>query len=133
MPNRLDYNYGLVSISSAALENSHVIIGSSTFGTPAPYDVLLLNAFNFDTSTGYMILLFDATALPANGSVTPVWWTFIGAATSTIPAFIELSWVTNPLKVTKGLVVAASSVLTTPFTLTVGTNSEVAFNVQVAA
>ena len=133
MPNILDSWYGLRTVGSTALENSHILATPTTLGFGGPFDMPSFTAFNFDTATGYMILFFDTLTLPANGAVTPVYWAFVAAATATIPQFVAISWTEIALKFSTGIVVAGSSVLTTPFTLTVGTNSKLAFTAQVSA
>lgn len=133
MPNILDDWRGIKNVTSSALENSHVLITPTTFGFGGPFVMPAFTAMNFDTTTGYLILFFDATTLPANGSVTPVYFGFVAAATSTVPTFLAISWTDIPLKFNNGIVVAGSTTLTTPFTLAVATNSGLAFAAQVSA
>lgn len=132
MPNILDLQYGTKPIVSAALENSHVLITPTTFGFGGPFVISGLTVSNYDTATGYVILLLDSTTLPANGAVTPIYNFFIPVATATVPSVIAVTWI-SPAKFTNGIVVAGSTSLTTPFTLTVATNSKLTFSAEVAA
>ena len=133
MPNILDRLNGLASVRSAALENSHILITPSTYGFGGPFVLDNLTVFNFDTATAYMVLVFDSATLPADGTVTPVYWAFCPIATAAIPGFVGIDWTQVALKCTDGIVVAGSSVLTTPFTLTVATATKLAFAAQVIA
>ena len=133
MPNILDSWYGLRTVSSTALENSHILATPTTMGFGGPFDMPSFTAFNFDTEIGYMILFFDALTLPANGAVTPVYWAFVGVATATVPQFVGVNWTDIALKCSTGIVVAGSTTLTTPFTLAVATSSKLAFTAQVSA
>ena len=102
---------GLKSAQSGALENRHQIL-------TAGGAVYRIKVVNFDTS-GILCLLLDQTATPSNGAVTPVDMFFIGAGSATIPAVLDYSYPAGVgLQVTNGLWLAASTVLTTPFTLT---------------
>lgn len=76
-------------------------------------------------STGYL-MLFDATAEPANGSVSPKWWWPILSNGST--GGVAASWLPGPpLKFTTGITAVFSS--TGPFTKTGHTSA--AFSAQV--
>ncbi len=132
MPNILDSWYGIKSVTSSALENSHVLITPTSAGFGGPFTLLQLTAINFDTATGYMILVFDSTTLPANGAITPIFSFFVGVATSTVPSFLTYEF-ECPLKAFSGIVVAGSTTLTTPLSLAVGTNSKIWFQAQVTA
>jgi hypothetical protein len=131
MPNRLDNFNGIKEVVSTVLENSHILITPTTFGIGGPFVLTYLQAFNFDTSNPYMILVFDATTVPANGTVTPAYWTYVPVATSTVPGFIGVEYF-YPKRFTNGIVVAGSTTVTTPFTLALATASELAFDAQVA-
>lgn len=132
MPNTLDNLYGISSVTSSALENSHVLITPTTYGVGGPFTLLQLTAINFDTGSGYMILVFDSATLPANGAVAPIFSFFVGVATSTVPSFLTYEF-EYPLKATNGIVVAGSTTLTTPLSLAVGTASKLWFQAQVTA
>jgi hypothetical protein len=136
VPNIADRKYGLTTVASQALENSHVLVTPSTFGFGGPFVLDNLTVFNFDTATGYMILIFDSTSVPNNASPVvpvPVYWAFVGVATASVPTFVGIDWTQVALKCKNGITVVGSSILTTPFNLTAATNSKLAFLAQVAA
>ena len=132
MPNILDAGYGIQTVASKALENSHVLITPATLGFGGPFNIGFLQVFNFDTGTGYLIHLFDSATLPANGAVVPIYTTFVGVATSTVPAFIGVEFFA-PRQAKLGIVVAGSTTLTTPFSLAVATANQLVFMAQVIA
>lgn len=100
---------GVKPVVSTALEGSHrLAVGSGSIYT--------LTTHNYN-ATARTILLFDSATLPANGGVTPI-WAFPIAALSTTPGTVTVSWSDIPLGFVNGLWVCLSTVLTTPFTLT---------------
>lgn len=104
----------IVSVYSTAAEASHVL--KSTGG--------LLNGFSATTSTtGGYVLLFDATALPANGAVTPKLCYYVPSYPQTMGA----TWLTYPVPFNNGIVIAFST--TGCFTLTASATAF--FNAQV--
>ena len=102
---------GLLGAASGALENRHQIL---TKGGA----VYRIKVINFDTA-GILCLLLDQTATPSNGAVTPVDCFFIGAGSATIPTFVDYVYPAYaPMQMANGLWMVASTVLTTPFSLT---------------
>ena len=77
-----------------------------------------------------MVLVFDSATLPANGTVTPVYFAYVGAASSTVPEYVAVQY-QYPLMTTNGIVIAGSTTLTTPYTLAVATATKLAFSSQV--
>jgi hypothetical protein len=100
-----DANAGLPTVASAALESSHVLKAT-------PGNLYKLSTIIGATS-GYL-MLFDATAAPANGAVAPVWSQLIESNGTN--GGLLLDWGEFPMTFNNGIVVVFSS--TGPFNLT---------------
>ncbi len=105
---------GVAPIASSAAESCHVLKGS---------------AGNLYSVSGYVgaaawLMVFNATAAPSNGAVTPVAWAYASAAGSW-----SINYGAIPLSLSTGITVCASS--TGPLTLTLySTNTVFSGRVQ---
>lgn len=93
---------GLTLVSSTALEASHIL--KATTGNLYRLTVIV------GASAGFL-LLFDATSVPADGSVTPAYAVPIAANSS-----VSLDWTSAPGHFANGIVAVFST--TAPFTKT---------------
>lgn len=114
---------GLLPVTTQALANR--LQHSAAPGALSEFTVL-----NFDTTTGYLILLLDQVATPANGAVIPIDQFFVGPATSTVPGMLGVSYTPYPMGFKNGLWIVGSTTLTTPYTLATGTNSGLAISAK---
>lgn len=96
---------GLVLVSSAALEASHIL-------KPTTGNLYLLTALI--GATGGFLMLFDATTVPADGAVTPAYTVPIPSAGGT--GFVAIDWANAPAHFVNGIVAVFST--TGPFTKT---------------
>lgn len=100
---------GVAPIVSATLEVSHQLATKSG-------SISSLTAHNYNASAR-MVLLIDSATAPTAGAVTPI-WAFPIAALATTPGTVDEKWNSGTLQFKNGLWVGLSTVLTTPFTLT---------------
>ena len=112
---------GLKQTAGTVLENSHVF--STTQGELYTFTVL-----NYSTSIR-QLLVFDSTALPSNGTVTPVWFYPIPAGSASGPGALSVLD-TYPMAFATGITFAVSTVVKKPFSLTVPTDTMYAFTAQ---
>lgn len=123
----------LLSIGNTSPAGSLVIRGTGgilkTNTGPAQVSGI---AVTWSTSAVRVLEVFDATALPANGAVTPAYcYTITGAAGSTLGS-MAWDWTLHPLKTSTGLVLAISTNASGCTQLTVDGNNNI-FNVQAVA
>lgn len=101
------------------------LTGAFNISAKGPGALTALTVMNFDTGGGRMVLLLDQVASPAAFSataVTPIWFWFLAAASSTVPTAVAADWTVAPLQFVNGLWVVLSTVLTTPFSCTTAGN-----------
>lgn len=89
-------------IQSTAYENSHVL----ATGGGVIYNLTV----SFHTAALRTVMLFDATVLPSNGAVTPLWcFEGAGQASDAAESNHSYSWGTVGVVFTNGLVAAVST------------------------
>jgi hypothetical protein len=94
--------------SSPALEASHVFTGTRV--------VRIQVTWHIATAAARWFMLFDASALPANGAVTPAFCSYITASASATDGSQMFDFENHPMWMNTGVVAAVSS--TSCFTLT---------------
>lgn len=99
--------FGIAPISSTALETNHVLKGSA--------GNLYSVCATIGATSGYL-MVFDATTLPSNGSVTPKLWQYIPTLSATANTGCLSYNGQPPAAFSTGIVVGFST--TGPFTLT---------------
>ena len=109
--------------SSAALEGSHIFTGTRVVRVTVSWHVA--------TAAARWIMLFDGTAVPANGAVRPIYCQFMsGSATATDGSF-QYDFSAHPIWMNTGTVAAVSTNAAGCLTLTLdGAND--AFYAQVS-
>lgn len=100
---------GVAPVVSTALEANHQLATKSG-------SISSLTVHNY-AGSARLVLLIDSATTPANGAVTPI-WAFPIAALATTPGTVDRNWIAGTLQFKNGLWVGLSTVLTTPFTLT---------------
>lgn len=110
--------WGLAPVNSTAAEGSHVLCT----GPCNLYNVTV----TIGATSGWL-LLFDATAAPADGAVTPIWW--FPVASNATNGGATANWGPGPpLGTTTGLTAVFST--TGPFTKTVSATAAFSAGVQ---
>jgi len=106
--------------TAAASGTENYALISNAGGVAVPEPVRLISACNYNSGAPEVVMVFDASALPANGAVPKMELPLPASAGTNSPSCASFSLPESGVTLYKGLVIAAS---TTGRTLTVDTTA----------
>lgn len=123
----------LLSVSNPSPAGSVVIRGTGGLLQTNTGPVQLSGvAINWSSSAVRVLEIFDATALPANGAVTPAYCYVINGTAGAALGAVTADWTVHPLRTLTGMVIAVSTNAAGCTQLTVDGSNNI-FNVQAVA